>query len=115
MEVGQILTLVLGGGATATIVAVFNGVRALREGSTKREKDTIGDLILRREEADADRKEAYVARDKFADERDWWRNWAGLLEYELRSNGHVLPVRPPMNVIPPPLPPEYSQSTSLPS
>lgn len=96
MDVGQLLTLLLGGGAVATITALFNGVKSLREGSRSREKDTIKDLIDQRKEAWEDRDSAFDARDAAFNERDYWRNWAGQLEYVIRSEGLQLPNRPQM-------------------
>lgn len=95
MDVGQLLTLLLGGGAVATITALFNGIKSLREGSRSRERDTISDLINRRKEAEEERDRAYDARDRAFDERDWWRNWAGRLEYTLVVNGVPLPPKEP--------------------
>lgn len=84
MDISQLLTLLLGGGFVATVTALFNGVKSLREGSRSRERDTISDLINGRKEAEHD-------RDRNADERDMWRNWAGRLEYGLLQNGVDLP------------------------
>jgi len=96
MDVGQLLTLLLGGGAVATITALFNGVKSLREGSRSRERDTIGDLIQRRKDAEEERDRAYDARDRAFDERDYWRNWAGSLEYVCEQRGVGMPTKPPM-------------------
>lgn len=89
MDVESLLTLLLGGGAVATIGAFFKGVKALQTGARAREKDTVNDLVLQR-------KEAWDDRDKANDERDYWRNWAGTVEYYARANGVELPARPPM-------------------
>lgn len=95
MDVGQLLTLLLGGGAVATITALFNGVKSIKEGSKSRERDTISDLIEQRKEAWKDRDDAFDSRDKAFDERDYWRNWAGQLDYIVRSKGHEVPPMPP--------------------
>lgn len=102
MDVGQLLTLLLGGGMVATITAVFSGVKSLREGSRSRERDTISDLIARRKEADEERDkarderdEAFNARDRAFNQRDYWRNWAALLEYTILQNmPDKMPVKP---------------------
>jgi hypothetical protein len=87
LDVGQLLTLLLGGGAVATLTALFSGIKSLREGSKARERDTIKDLIDQR-------NEAWDMRDNALDARDYWRNWAGQLEYLARSQGLVIPTRP---------------------
>ena len=87
MDVGQLLTLLLGGGAVATITAIFNGIKTLCEGSRVRKRDTIRDLVEQRNEAWED--EEFVVS-----ERDYWRNWAGTLEYIINSRGIELPQKP---------------------
>jgi hypothetical protein len=89
MDLGQLLTLLLGGGCVATITALFNGIKSIREGTRTRERDTIADLIKSRDEAEEEREDAL-------DERDWWRNWAGQLEYICHKNGIELPPKTPM-------------------
>lgn len=89
MDLNQLLTLALGGGLVATITALFNGIKSLREGSRSRERDTIRDLVEQR-------KEAWQDRDEAIDQRDYWRNRAGLLEYLCNSNGVAVPSLPPM-------------------
>lgn len=98
MDVGQLLTLILGGGLVATLTAAFNGIKSLREGSHKRERDTIEDLIARRDESDEEKDKAYNARDRAFNERDYWRNRCGAREYQLTSRGIKLepyPAPPP--------------------
>lgn len=92
MDIGSLLTLLLGGGAVATITALFNGVKSLREGARSRERDTIQDLIDRRKEADKEREKAYRARDRAFDQRDYWRNRCGVREFQLNSAG--VPLKP---------------------
>lgn len=89
MDTGQLLTLLLGGGAVATITALFQGIKSLQTGARARERDTVTELI-------AQRKEAWEDRDKASDERDYWRNWAGTVEYYARQKGVDLPGRPPL-------------------
>ena len=88
MNTGDLLTLLLGGGAVATITALFQGIRSLQTGARARDKDTLNDLVLQR-------KEAWEDRDLAQDERDYWRNWAGQVEYYARVHGVELPARPP--------------------
>jgi hypothetical protein len=88
MTVGQILTLILGGGAVATITALFQGLKSIQTGARAREKDTVSELIKQR-------KEAWDDRDEAQDERDYWRNWAATVEYHARAAGVELPGRPP--------------------
>lgn len=96
IDVNSLLTLLLGGGMVATISALFNGVKSLREGSKSRERDTINELIEQRKEAWKDRDEAFDARDKAFDERDYWRNRAGQLEFIVQSNGIPTPALQPL-------------------
>lgn len=87
MDVGQLLTLLLGGGAVATITTIFNGVKTLREGSRVRERDTIRDLVEQLHEA-------WEYKEFAISERDYWRDWAGTLEYIINSSGIELPQKP---------------------
>jgi hypothetical protein len=96
VTISQLLTLLLGGGAVATITAMFNGIKSLREGSRGKEHDTIASLITDRKEAIKDRDKANDARDFAYDERDYWRNWAGRLEYVLIQHGIALPEKAPL-------------------
>lgn len=88
METGDLLTLLLGGGAVATIGAIFTGVQSLKTGARAREKETVKELVDQR-------KEAWRDRDIAIDERDYWRNWAGTVEYHAVQAGITLPSRPP--------------------
>lgn len=105
MDIGQLLTLLLGGGATATIVALFNGVKSLREGARTREKDTVEQLVAQRKEAWDDRDKAFDARDEAFNQRDYWRNWAGQLEYLCQKGGIPVPPRSAYPAPPPPIQP----------
>lgn len=92
MDVGQLLTLLLGGGAVATITALFQGIKSLRDGARAREKDAVADLIKRRKEADEERDKAFDARDRAFNERDYWRNRCGVREFQLNLQG--IPLQP---------------------
>jgi hypothetical protein len=87
VEVGEVLTLLLGGGLVATIAALFQGIRSLRDGARAREKDTVKELVKQR-------KEAWIDRDNAIDRADYWQQWAGTVEYLARRKGVELPVRP---------------------
>lgn len=87
VQSSDVLTLLLGGGAVATISAAFKGIDTLRTGARAREKDTVNQLVEQRDEA-------WVDRDNAIDERDYWRNWAGRLEYGLQQNGVDMPPKP---------------------
>lgn len=93
METGELLTLLLGGGAVATISALFSGLKSLQTGSRAREKETVKDLVKQR-------KEAWRDRDFAQDERDYWRTRAGTAEFYAIQGGVTLP-----QFGPPPVPP----------
>jgi hypothetical protein len=88
VSAGDLLTLLLGGGAVATITALFKGVDSLRSGARARERDTITELVKQR-------KEAWRDRDNAQDARDYWRNWAGTVEFKARAGGIDVGTRPP--------------------
>jgi hypothetical protein len=80
MNLGDFLTLVLGGGAVATVGAVFKGVQALRAGARSREKEAVDDLEKWRVQA--------VRRAERAEEdRDYYRDYASQCRFLLRENG----------------------------
>lgn len=92
MGTADVLTLLLGGGAVATFTAIFKGVQALQTGARSREKDTVKQLVDQRDEA-------WIDRDNAVDERDYWRNRAGTLEYGLRQHGIDPPDAPPYPIL----------------
>lgn len=87
MEVSELLTLLLGGGAVATLGALFQGIRSLQNGARAREKETVKELVKQR-------KEAWIERDNANDQADYWRKWAARIEYEASRAGVALPERP---------------------
>lgn len=97
MNVQDILTLLLGGGAVTTIAAFFKGVKTLREGARSREKDVISDLRTWREESNEERELAER-------QRDYWRDKAAEYRYRLMNEFGVdlpseqPPVRKPKEV-----------------
>lgn len=89
MNISDILTLLLGGGAVATVAAIFKGVQALREGARSREKDLVGDLEDWRAKANA-------ARELAEAQRDYWREKAADYRFMLRDQfGVQLPPEHP--------------------
>lgn len=87
MNTGDLLTLLLGGGFVATMTALFQGLRSLQTGARTREKETVNALITQR-------KEAWLDRDNANDQVDYWRKWAGTVEFEALRAGVILPTRP---------------------
>lgn len=87
MSANEVLTLLLGGGAVATIGALFQGIRSLQSGARARERETVDNLVEQR-------NEAWVDRDNAIDRADYWQQWAGTVEYLARQNGVELPLRP---------------------
>lgn len=100
MNTGDLLTLLLGGGFVATLTAAFQGVRSLQTGARTREKETVSALVNQR-------NEAWVDRDNQTDAKDYWRNWAGTVEYLAGQGGVVLPPRPPE-----PIPKKFEEPTN---
>lgn len=88
MNVSELLTLLLGGGAVATLGALFQGIRSLQNGARTREKETVKELVKQR-------KQAWIERDNSNAQADYWRRWAAIVEYEASRNGLQLPPRPP--------------------
>lgn len=92
MSIGEIVSLILGGGAVATIAAFFKGVQALREGARAREKDAISDL-------EEWRSKANEARELAEAQRDYWRDKAGEYRFMLREQGVSLPPESPPTAV----------------
>jgi hypothetical protein len=84
MTTGDLLTLLLGGGAVATIGALFKGLQALQTGARARERETVKSLVEQR-------NEAWEDRDFLTDERDYWRNRSGTVEFHSHREGVSLP------------------------
>jgi len=87
VDTGDLLQMLLGGGAVATIGALFQGIRSLQGGARARERETVAELVRQR-------KEAWRDRDYAIDLRDYWRNWAGTVEFHARQAGVKLPEKP---------------------
>lgn len=87
VDINNLLTLILGGGLVATLTALVNGYKSLKEGARTREKGTIEDLISQRKKAYEERDIEAKEKDFAIDQRDFWRNRAADLEFILRSAG----------------------------
>lgn len=87
MDTNTLLTALLSVGGTAFIAALFNGIRSLREGVRSREKEAITNIASWGED---NAKRA----DRAEDERDYYREYNGMLLYYLRANG-LEPPQPP--------------------
>lgn len=80
VDIAGLVTLLLGGGAVATIGALFRGWVALRSGARAREREMIDDLGRSRDEADERaRSERHDA--------DFWRSTAAGYHWQLRRAG----------------------------
>jgi len=84
------LNLILGGGFVATIGAVYKGLKEYREGSWRRKDSAVADLERWRKQSDD-------AREWEAVQHQWWRSWAGRLEYKITSTlgPEALPTKEP--------------------
>lgn len=91
LDVTTVVSLLLGGGAVATLTAGFKGISALRSGARAREREAVDDLGKWRDEADRARRLA--ERD-----RDFWRNVAARYAGQLARAG-IDPV--PADPVPP--------------
>lgn len=87
MSTSELITLLLGGGAVATITALFQGIRSLQSGARAREKETVADLVKQR-------KDAWRDRDRANERATYWQRWAAKVEYEASRKGVELPERP---------------------
>lgn len=90
MSPSEILNLLLGAGGVAFIAAVYKVVKDWREGTWRRQDDAVADLERWRSAADD-------AREWEAVQHQWWRAWAGRLEYVIltRLGSSELPRREP--------------------
>ena len=82
IDINNLLTLILGGGLVATLSALVNGYKSLKDGARTREKGTIEDLISQRKKAYEDRDIGVEEKDFGLDQRDFWRNRAEDIEFE---------------------------------
>lgn len=87
MDAGTLLTVLLSVGGAAFITAVFSGVRSLREGVKAREKEAITNIASWGQ--DAARR-----ADKAEDDRDYYRDWVGILLFAMRKEGMTPPDAP---------------------
>lgn len=95
MTLNEVLPLILGAGGAGFIVALVQSVEAWRNGAEAREGKAIANLERWRDEADA---RSIRLRAHMECEQRWgnyWRGWAGTLEYLMAREGVPLPPRPP--------------------
>lgn len=97
LDINSLLTLILGGGLVATITALVNGIKSLKDGARSREKGTIEDLVSQRKKAYEERDLEFEEKTFAYDQRDFWRNRAADLEFALRQQG----IEPPTKGIEP--------------
>lgn len=92
------LAVILAPGAAGFVWVVFKGIDLMRNGTAAQEARAIGNL-----EKFAER-ESYRA-DRNQDLLDYYRSWAGTLEWVIRTapgmGPEAIPVRPPLPEPPP--------------
>jgi hypothetical protein len=88
MEASEVLNIVLGAGGVAFLYAVGKVVKDYREGSWRRNDTAVADLEKWRRDADD-------AREWCESQHQWWRSWAGRLEWVIltRLGPNALPKR----------------------
>lgn len=91
----------LGASTAATLWAIFRGVQMLRTGTDSRTAAALADLEKLRREADVRANVSRADAERYLDLADYWRSWAGTLEYVSRQAGVALPDRPPLPDPPP--------------
>jgi hypothetical protein len=86
----DLLNIVLGAGGVGFVYACAKVITAWREGTWRRKDSAVADLEKWRRDADD-------AREWEAVQHEWWRQWAGRLEYTVTSQlGHgALPPKDP--------------------
>jgi hypothetical protein len=93
METRDILLIVFSAGGAAFIAAGWKAIKEWQDGSWTRREKAISDLERWRRESDDTREWEAV-------QHQWWRGWAGRLEYVIlqRLGESALPQRPPYPV-----------------
>ena len=91
LDLTTVVSVLLGGGAVATLTAGFKGITALRSGARAREREAVDDLGRWRDELDRARRA--TERD-----RDYWRLVASRYAAQLVRAG-IDPV--PSDPVPP--------------
>lgn len=96
MDVAELLRALPGvGGVAGGLLVLFWGVNLYRKTTHTRERDVIRDRN--------DWQEGLVRRAEWAEAQlDWWRGWAGQLEYAVRSRlgPEAMPKKDPYPVKP---------------
>lgn len=98
MDVADVLTVLFGGGAVATIAAILKGMAAFRDGNLAREKVILEDLRSRHEEASR-REQAWK------EEVQWWQKRNEEMGQRIVGGGRKLEI--PVLKMPPPPPPSH--------
>lgn len=91
----DLLPAILGAGGAGFIAACVQAYRSFKDGAEAREARAVANLERWREGAEA---RAERLEKKLETERRWgnyWRLWAGMLEYVIVKAGLPLPPRPP--------------------
>lgn len=100
------LSVVLGGGLVATIGAIFQGLKMLREGGAAKAAKLMSDLERARTEEEARTRAARDDSEWYLDLADYWRTRAGAAEFAAERGGIDLPDPDPLPVRPAPKVPE---------
>lgn len=88
VDIQTIVSVLLGGGALATLTAAFKGLGALRSGARAREREAVDDLGKWRDDLDNARRRA--ERD-----RDYWHRIASRYAAQLtRAGAEPIPADP---------------------
>jgi hypothetical protein len=89
MQTRDILLVVFSAGGIAFLTAVTHAIKEWRDGSWTRREKAISDLERWRRDSDD-------AREWEAIQHQWWRTWAGRLEYVIlqQLGEKALPTRP---------------------
>lgn len=90
------LSVVLGAGGTGFVIAVFQGVAQLRQTAASKAGKLLTDLEKARDDAGDREREARDEASYYLDLADYWREWAGTLEFEARRSGVTIPDRKPL-------------------
>lgn len=88
--------LLLGAGGVASIKAIGDVLRYFRAGKAMKEQGLVASLSTALERSDSEVEELKEALDFRTDERDYWRNRNGKLEFLLDKAGIVYEAARPL-------------------
>lgn len=95
----ELIAVLLGaGGLAGTVTSIVQAVRAVRAGARTDERGVLADSERWRRAADDARVAAYRERDRALAERDWYRDYYGILRARCLAAGVTvadLPLSPP--------------------